>query len=243
MRLRIEQDLAGDDKRKYLSPAVYSQYQITLPILLQESHGKLIDIGCGDMPFASALQSKISCYHGLDSTPRNDSVKYICDCQNMAEVPTGGYDTAVCLEVLEHIPEPRKVLVDIERILKPGGTLILSVPHLSRIHEAPTDYYRYTEYGLVHLLNESNFEVSAIHRRGGILCFLGHQLSTLFITATYQIPILKTIAWQLNRFCITEFFSWIDGRSDKQNLFPMGYTVVARKNGDNNQHPERIIQN
>jgi SAM-dependent methyltransferase len=97
------------------------------------------------------------------------------DAQNMSGViASGKFDTVLLLDVLEHVPDPAKVLSEIYRVLRPGGTLILSVPHLSRLHEEPYDFYRFTKYGLTHLLEVAAFRQIVVNQCGGIFSFLGH---------------------------------------------------------------------
>ena len=43
------------------------------------------------------------------------------------------------------------------RILKPGRTIILQVPFMWSVHEAPHDYFRYTCYGLQHVFRKAGF--------------------------------------------------------------------------------------
>jgi len=57
-------------------------------------------------------------------------------------------DTVLLLEVLEHVGDAPTVLASIARVLKPGGLLLLSVPFLYPLHDAPHDYRRYTAPGL-----------------------------------------------------------------------------------------------
>ncbi|MEO8984133.1 MAG: class I SAM-dependent methyltransferase, partial [Rhodanobacter sp.] len=57
-------------------------------------------------------------------------------------------DTVLLLEVLEHVRDARGVLGEISRVLKPGGVLLLSIPFLYPLHDAPHDYRRYTAPGL-----------------------------------------------------------------------------------------------
>ena len=49
----------------------------------------------------------------------------------------GAVDAVVLLDVLEHVPEPRAVVAEARRVLRPGGTLVLSVPHRGLL--APLD--------------------------------------------------------------------------------------------------------
>lgn len=62
------------------------------------------------------------------------------------------FDTIVLSEVLEHLHSPHMGIQNIYRTLKPGGRLILTTPFIFPIHDRPYDYYRYTQYGLKHLL-------------------------------------------------------------------------------------------
>lgn len=59
------------------------------------------------------------------------------------------FDTVLLLDVLEHVPDDRAVLDEIARVLKPGGLLLLSVPFLYPLHDAPHDHRRFTAPGLV----------------------------------------------------------------------------------------------
>jgi SAM-dependent methyltransferase len=68
------------------------------------------------------------------------------------------FGVVVCTEVLEHTQSPDIVLSELRRVLKPGGKLLLSVPFAFPIHYAPTDYYRFTRFGLIHLLQEWKIE-------------------------------------------------------------------------------------
>ncbi len=64
-----------------------------------------------------------------------------------ASIPfkTGCFDTVICSEVLELVPDPLKVLQEIYRILKSRGVVLICVPFLYRIQGHPYDYGRYTD--------------------------------------------------------------------------------------------------
>jgi SAM-dependent methyltransferase len=61
-------------------------------------------------------------------------------------IKPGGFDAVLCSEVLEHVLDPRLVLAQINRALKPSGQVIITVPFMFRQHADPTDYGRYTEW-------------------------------------------------------------------------------------------------
>ncbi len=228
-RRQIDIDLQDSAKRPYFSSVYYGQYKITLPLMKQYAKGNLLDLGCGDLPFKSELEGFVSRYDSLDFFPRNDDLTYVADIQNMPIVPDEGYDSAICLEVLEHVPDPFRAAQEIYRVLKPGGVLIATVPHLSRLHDVPYDYYRYTKYGLQYLLAQAGFEVVELVERGGIFSFLGHQISNALLSLTWSVPLLKDVVWYCNRWLITQLSFELDKIFDRPDIFALGYTVVAIK--------------
>ena len=53
----------------------------------------------------------------------------------LAQVGDATYDAVVCLGVIEHVPHsPRALLMGLDRILKPGGTLLLDTPNLAYLY-------------------------------------------------------------------------------------------------------------
>jgi len=228
-RFKIEQDLTGSPDWWYFSPALYAQYRVVAPLIEQYVRGKVIDLGCGFMPFRDLLIKKGVIYHSLDLWPRLSEVTFIGDIQDMSMVPSASYDSAICLEVLEHVPCPLCAVREIYRILKPGGVVIVSVPHLSRLHDQPHDYFRYTLYGLRYILEEAGFEVLEIHAKGGIFSFLGHQISTLLLGMVWPVWGIRQVVRFLNKWFITHLLYEIDRAAKTSDLFALGYVGVARK--------------
>lgn len=228
-RKRLEHDILDTPRRPFFSPVYYGQYRVTLPLLKKYARGRLIDLGCGDMPFQSLLAGQLECYDSLDFFPRSARVTYVGDIQHMNMIPSDTYDTAVCLEVLEHVSDPFRAVREIHRILKAGGILIVSVPHLSRLHDEPHDYYRYTRHGLRYILERNGFNVQILVRRGGLFSFLGHQVSTLVLGLVWRIPLFKQLAWFLNSWLVVRGADWLDRHLDRSGIFALGYTVVASK--------------
>jgi SAM-dependent methyltransferase len=147
----------------------------------------------------------------------------------MTEIRSGTYDTATCFAVLEHVPDPLISFKELARVLKPQGKLILTVPHLSRLHEEPHDYFRFTKYGIKTALESVGFDILELKPVGGFFCFLGHQISIVFLGLLWHVPIVKNIALWINKLLIVELAIFLDKIVDKGKLFAMDYICVSQK--------------
>lgn len=69
---------------------------------------------------------------------------------NAEKIPfaDNSFDVVMSLETLEHAQKPWVVATEMERVLKPNGILIVSSPQNFPIHNHPSDYFRYTPFGL-----------------------------------------------------------------------------------------------
>lgn len=93
------------------------------------------------------------------------------------------FDVVLCLEVLEHVREPQRVLEELHRTLRAGGRLYFSVPMSWHQHQKPYDYYRYTSFGLRYLLDRAGFDVHQLRPTGGYFWFLSIQFQMLSVWA------------------------------------------------------------
>lgn len=60
----------------------------------------------------------------------------------------GSFDVVLCLETLEHAEKPWLIAKEIERVVKNSGVMIVSSQQNFPIHMHPSDYFRFTPYGL-----------------------------------------------------------------------------------------------
>jgi hypothetical protein len=106
---------------------------------------------------------------------------------------------------------------------------VISVPHLSRLHDLPHDYFRFTEFGLRYLVTEAGLEIESLQPKGGLFTFLAHQLSTILLAVAWTLPPLKVPLLFMNRFCLVLGAFYADRFLGTASTFPQGYIVVARK--------------
>lgn len=76
-------------------------------------------------------------------------------------------DLLLCTQVLEHTTTPWRALEEFARIVRPGGGLVVSVPHVWFYHPHPGDYWRFTQEGLVSLCDRYGFDVLELHLQRG----------------------------------------------------------------------------
>jgi SAM-dependent methyltransferase len=130
--------------------------------------GEVLDIGCGSKPYRPLLIGATG-YVGLDSDPTRgpDVVGSALD----LPFQDASFDSVLCNEVIEHVPDPQLALREIHRVLRPGGLLYLTAPQAWGLHYEPEDYFRYTKYGISHLLNKAGFQLFEIRQMGGLFSF------------------------------------------------------------------------
>lgn len=228
-RAALEHDLRDSWKRKYLSPTLLGLHAQLVPRLLEHARGRFLDAGCGAMPFRRYVEPRVEGYDSLDIAPRVPGVTFVSDLRAMSMIAANSYDAALCSEVLEHVADPHLALSELHRVLRPGAALLLSVPFLARLHEEPYDYFRYTRYGLDHLLTGASFQVVEIVATGSVFSFLGHQLSTALLTSTYRIPGVRELAFLLNGLMVVLPCYWLDRLPGLRRKMPAGYVAVALK--------------
>lgn len=132
--------------------------------------GYLLDVGCGSRPYAPIYESLVKWSIGTDVVHSPHGISAVDVIAPAEHLPFADrvFDVILCTEVLEHALEPTTAMRELARVLKPGGYLLLSVPFIYPIHEAPYDHWRFTSYGLRHLCQATGFEVLYIHNKGSI---------------------------------------------------------------------------
>jgi SAM-dependent methyltransferase len=117
---------------------------------------RVIDIGAGEAPYRELFSNQD--YVTLDraETPHSGQVDLHGDADSIP-AEDGSFDVVLCTQVLEHVREPLGALCEFHRVLRPSGVMIATVPFLWEEHEVPFDFYRYTRYGIEHLVRCAGF--------------------------------------------------------------------------------------
>jgi SAM-dependent methyltransferase len=121
--------------------------------------GELLDLGCGRRTHAAFFERFCSRYIGVDwsESMHGVSADVVANLNTPLPFADGAADTVISFSVLEHLCEPTRFLEECCRLLRPNGWLVLQVPFMWHVHEAPHDYFRFTRHGLAHLLSRAGF--------------------------------------------------------------------------------------
>ena len=134
------------------------------------------------------------------------------------------FDAAINIVTLEHVREPGAVLRELARSLRSNGSLLLIVPHEWEEHQIPHDYYRYTRYGVRHLLEDNGFEVQDIRPVGGFFRLLSRRLLNALQFFPGPLIFLAAIFFAPPALVMPLF----DGL-DRERRFTLGFICVAHK--------------
>lgn len=97
------------------------------------------DVGCGGGILAESMSSKGATVKGIDLSQKSinvakihanavkSSVNYqLISSQDLSKTENEKYDVVTCMEMLEHVPDPKKEILACTRLLKPSGQIIFS---------------------------------------------------------------------------------------------------------------------
>jgi SAM-dependent methyltransferase len=122
--------------------------------------GRVLDVGCGSKPYESLLNCRE--YVGMEIDAPENREKKVADLFYKGEafpVEDSSFDWVVSTQVFEHVFNPDAFLSEIDRVLKPGGGLLMTVPFVWDEHEQPFDFARYSSFGLKSLLERHSFAI------------------------------------------------------------------------------------
>jgi SAM-dependent methyltransferase len=129
--------------------------------------GDVLDFGCGSKPYESLFINAHS-YTGVDLAAsghdhKNSKVDVFYNGITLP-FPENHFDAVVSFEVLEHLFNIEEILVEIKRVLKPYGQILITVPFAYDEHEIPYDFARYTSYGIKYILQKNEIDIVGVYK-------------------------------------------------------------------------------
>ena len=206
----------------------------------------VLDVGAGSCPYRELFSHCV--YKTQDFSQLNPDqlrhgnygqINYVCDASHIP-VPDGTFDVVLCTEMLEHVPEPGRVITEFARILKSGGKLILTAPLGSGIHQEPYHYYGgYTPYWYEKFLPENGFTGISIQANAGSFRFFSQEALRFLQSSrpfSLGMPTVLEVLWTpvwiflapVLGLMVPATCSYLD-RFDAEQRFTVGYHVTAEK--------------
>ncbi|MBI2267344.1 MAG: class I SAM-dependent methyltransferase [Armatimonadetes bacterium] len=143
--------------------------------------GAILDVGCGSGLFLEYFRRQGWNVTGLELSENaagkarlhiGDDAVRVGDFDRI-ELPESSFDAVVFWHVFEHLPRPRQCLDKVNKILKPGGMLVIAVPDSDSAQarmgrnkwfhlDVPRHVFHYSEKTLLNLLGMHGFQVTDV---------------------------------------------------------------------------------
>jgi 2-polyprenyl-3-methyl-5-hydroxy-6-metoxy-1,4-benzoquinol methylase len=141
------------------------QYAVRRPLVewlcAQDVRGlRVLDVGCGDRPYGELFPAATG--FDVPGNPHADLHGSI----DAIPVEDASFDVVLCLQVLEHVPDPAAAVRELHRVVRPGGRVLLSTHGIYPFHPNPDDLWRWTHQGLERLFL-TNAEWTSVTVRAG----------------------------------------------------------------------------
>ncbi len=207
---------------------------------------RILDAGAGSCPYRGCFSHcdyKAQDFATLKgeqlSGGEYGQIDYVCDITSIP-VPDESFDAILCSEVLEHLPEPIRAIEEFARILKPGGTMIITAPLGSGLHQEPFHFYGgYTPFWYEKFLAEAGFEAICVEENGRSLRACAQE-SMRFIQLSRPfrlgMPLLMELIWLPFWLMVVPVMAllapvagFLLNRYDTDKRFTIGYHVTAIK--------------
>ena len=146
-------------------------------------------------------------------------------------VEDASFDAIMCNEVLEHVPDPNGAMKEMDRILKPGGYLIITTPFNSLTHFAPYHFSTgFSRYYYEKHLGDLNYETLDLNLNGNYFEYLGQELRRLPKIANKYSGLLAS---RLTRLAINYLLKFLQKSTEadkgSNELLIFGIQIFARK--------------
>lgn len=199
----------------------------------------VLDVGAGTAPYRALFSHCVYKAHDFAQYQnlKNGSeglyapFDYISDiCKIPA--PDKSFDVIICTEVLEHVPYPIDALAEMCRLLKPGGTLFITAPLGSGLHQEPYHFYGgYTDHWYRKFLTEFGCEVISIEPNHGYFAHLAQECARFSWTFDKHEQFHGVHGRALSDLVgniLARYFYELDAKAFIRE-FTVGFHVVARR--------------
>jgi SAM-dependent methyltransferase len=195
----------------------------------------ILDVGAGRGDFAEGLADR-RCL-ALDVYPYPE-VDIVCDLTQVNPFRPGSFEAILLLNVLEHVYDSHTLMATLTDLLKPGGVIIIAIPFMVKIHQAPVDFVRYTHFTLERLGESHGLQVDSLEGFYDPVFFLGEGIGNIRNATLPGLQagkrylaraLLACIQWSANLIRRLTGPGRLETPSTARSMAPTGYHLVYRK--------------
>ena len=146
----------------------------------------MVDLGCGEMPYANMMRELKIDYRGADIEGASLQIGQ----DGRVPLADGSADAVLSVQVLEHVRDLDAYCAEIRRLLSDNGVLLLSTHGTWLYHPHPEDHRRWTRTGLVADLADRGLIVEASHAIVGPLATTTMIRLTAFAFLLRRLPLV-----------------------------------------------------
>jgi len=155
--------------------------------------------------------------------------------KDLSRIPSSSYEVILCTGLLEHIPDPQKIVDDFYRILKPGGKIVLSASSVFSLHESPDDFFHFTPYGVKLLFERwTRVDIKGSSQPFETIAILLQRINLqcdIFFPVRILVELFYLIIPILDRFIVRQYSTrqFRNEYSEIDSMMPSNVQVVAFK--------------
>ena len=129
------------------------------------------------------------------------------------------FDSAICLNVLEHVYNHSHLVAQMKRVLSSGGQVVCFTPFFVQYHPDPRDYFRYTSEALERIFSDAGFiDIKVVSVGMG-------PFDAAFNHFVQYLPRAVAVMCSLFVYPLSSVFMYM--RPKLVSRFPLGYLLVA----------------
>jgi SAM-dependent methyltransferase len=202
---------------------------------INKLNGRLLDFGCGAKPYQNIINVRE--YIGLDFPSEghdhsNELIDVFYDGKNIP-FENNFFDSIFSSEVFEHVFNLEEVLLELFRVLKPGGIILVTCPFAIGEHEQPNDFARYTSFALNHIMTRGGFEVIHYEKLGGSIDAIVQLRLNYFqkniMPYFEKVPVLRSLLRKGTNTCMNIYANIVGKLLPKSDDLYLNNLIICRK--------------